>query len=96
MLKTQKIQVGDKTIEGLSLKLQEKTLVVLRGGKGYVMCGYLNLEAADKFNDVAVIVTGVSSIEDALKATVHSYSRAASSLGITQGQPIKDILSLIA
>ena len=96
MLKTQKIQVGDKAVEGLSLKLQEKTLVVLRGSKGYVMCGYLNLEAADKFNDVAVIVTGVSSIEDVLNATVHSCSQAASSLGITQGQPIKDILSLIA
>lgn len=96
MLKTQKIQVGDKTIEGLSLRLQEKTLVVLRGSKGYVMCGYLNLEAADKFKDVAVIVTGVSSIEDALNAVVHSCSQAASSLGITQGQPIKDILSLIA
>ncbi len=96
MLKTQKIQVGDKVVEGLSLKLQERTLVVLRGDKGYVMCGYLNLEAADKFGDAAVIVTGVSSIEDALNATVSACSQAASKLGITKGQPIKDILKLIA
>ena len=96
MLKTQKIQVGDKAIEGVSLKLQEKTLVVLRGDKGYVMCGYLNLEAANKFNEVAVVVTGVSSVEDALNSTVVSCSQAASNLGIVSGQPIKDILKLIA
>ncbi|MBP7216981.1 MAG: DUF1805 domain-containing protein [Candidatus Omnitrophica bacterium] len=89
------ISVGNKTIEGFSIKLQSKSFVLLRGERGYIMCGYLNLEVAEKFNDAAVVVVGVSNIDDALKATVHSCTSAARSLGIRTGQPISEILPLL-
>jgi uncharacterized protein YunC (DUF1805 family) len=60
------------------------------------MCGYLDMNAADKFNDVAIKVTGVSTIEDALAATAVSVSRAAVSLGVSPGQPIREVLEIIA
>ncbi|MFA6282378.1 MAG: DUF1805 domain-containing protein [Candidatus Omnitrophota bacterium] len=96
MLITKKIKVGEKYIEAIEMKLQTKNLILLRGDKGYIMCGYLNLEAAEKFNDVAVKITGVSTIDDALKTQVHSCTSAAKALGIKDGQPINEVLSIIA
>jgi len=96
MLKHKKIKAGNKYIEALSIQLLSKFFVLLRGSKGYVMCGYLNLAAAQKFNDIAVKITGVSTIEDALSATVHSCTSSARKLGIYKGQLIKDVLKIIA
>lgn len=90
-----KIKVGEKYITALCLPLQKKNLIVLKGEHGYIMCGYLNLEAAEKFEEVAVKITGVATLDDALNASVHSCTSAASRLGIKEGQPVKDILSKI-
>lgn len=80
----------------LALKLQSKNLIILRGSQGYVMCGYLDISIAEKFQDIAIRITGVSSIEQALEACADSCTSSAEKLGIHKGQPIKDILPLIA
>jgi uncharacterized protein YunC (DUF1805 family) len=96
MITIKRIKVGKKYIQALMLPLQSKKLIVLRGTKGYVMCGYLNLKAAQKFKDVAIKIVGVSSIEEALKAPVHSTTPPARKLGIHKGDLVKDILKIIA
>jgi uncharacterized protein YunC (DUF1805 family) len=78
------------------IKLQAKRLIVLCGRHGYVMCGYLNLKAAQKFKDVAIKIVGVGSIKEALKAQVHSCTSYARKLGIQKGDSIEDTLKLIA
>ena len=87
-----KIKVGKKFIEAHLIPLQSKNLIVLKGSRGYVMCGYLNLAAANKFKDVAIKIVGVSTIKDALLAPAHSLSAAAKKMGIRKGKVIKDIL----
>jgi uncharacterized protein YunC (DUF1805 family) len=96
MFEHKDIEVGNKKIEALAISLLKSNLIVLRGQKGYIMCGYLNLEVSEKFNEAAVKITGVSSIEDALNATVNSCSSQASKLGIYAGQPIREVLPIIA
>lgn len=96
MIKYRKIKAGKKTIEAVWMKLQSKNFILLRGSRGYVMCGYLNMKAAEKFKDTAVKVTGVLSIDGALAASVHSCSNSARRLGIYKGQPIKEVLKIIA
>lgn len=96
MLKYKKIKIGKGYIEAVSLELLDKNLVVLKGCRGYIMCGYLNLRVAEKFKDAAVKIIGVSTIEEALKSKVHSYTRPAKRLGIYKGQPIRDTLQIIA
>jgi uncharacterized protein YunC (DUF1805 family) len=93
---TQTIKVDGKEIQVIVLPLQSKNLIILRGANGYVMCGYLDMSVADKFNDVAIKVTGVSGIDDVLNAKVNSCSSAAAKLGIAAGQPIKEVLKIIA
>jgi len=60
------------------------------------MCGYLDIKVADKFGDAAVRITGVSTVKEALNSKVHACSKQASRLGIYAGQPIKDVIRLIA
>ncbi len=88
--------VKQPKVQKLRMRLAGKYLIVLRGRKGYVMCGYLNLEAAEKFGDVAVRIVKVSTLRDALKATVESCTAAARQRGIYPGQPIKEVLAIIA
>ena len=96
MSKSKRVKSGKKSIEALLIPLASKNLIILRGSRGYVMCGYLNLRVAQKFNDVAIKIVGVSSIKDALQASVHSCTSAARKLGIHKGQSIKEALNLIA
>jgi uncharacterized protein YunC (DUF1805 family) len=90
------IAVGRKRVYALSCRLGRKNLVLLRGAKGYVMCGYLNLKVADSFGDVAAVITGVGTIDDALKSRIHKVSKSAAQSGIHKGQAIKDVLKIIA
>lgn len=69
---------------------------MLKGSKGYVMCGYLNSGAAQKFKDAAIKITGVSNISEALNTSVYSCTSAARKLGIYPSQPIKEVLKIIA
>ena len=78
------------------MKLGQKNLVVLRGERGYVMCGYLDLAVANKFKEVAIKVTGVATIADALAASVHSCTLPALKIGIRPGQRVRDALKIIA
>ncbi len=96
MLSTRKIKVGKKTVAALAMKLGVKNLIVLKGSKGYVMCGYLNMKAANAFKEVAVKITGVNTIKDALKSKAAAVSVAARGVGLRKNQPIRDVLKIIA
>ena len=96
MLRHKKIKIGKKSVEAVLFDLASKNLVVIKGQRGYIMCGYLDLKAAEKFKEVAVKITGISTIEAALKASVHSATGQAGRLGIYKGQAVKEVLKIIA
>ncbi|MDD5044415.1 MAG: DUF1805 domain-containing protein [Candidatus Omnitrophica bacterium] len=95
MVKYKKIKVGEKYIEALWVKLLSKNFILLRGSKGYAMCGYLDLKTAEKFKDAAIKIVGVANFRQALNAKVHSLTQPARKLGIYAGQPIKEALKII-
>ncbi len=96
MITHKKIKVGNRYIEALSMHLSKKNLVVLKGRKGFIMCGYLNLKAAEKSKDAAAKITGISTIKQALKTTVRSCTTSAQKIGIRKGQSVKDALLFLA
>jgi uncharacterized protein YunC (DUF1805 family) len=77
---------------GIKLDMEHAPLLVIRAPRGFVMCGYLNMETANKLGDVAVMVTGVSSFEEVLKAKAVEVSDAARKLDIYVGMPAKEAL----
>ncbi len=78
---------------GLKLDMGQAPLLVIRAKKGFVMCGYLNMDVANKLGDMAVRVTGVKSFEDVLNAKAVDVSEAAKKLGITVGMTGKEALN---
>jgi uncharacterized protein YunC (DUF1805 family) len=80
---------------GLKMDMEHAPLLVIRAGCGFVMCGYLNMEIANKMGDVAVRVTGVRCFEDVLTAKAADVSEAAKKRGISIGMPAKEALNLM-
>ncbi len=78
---------------GLKMDMEHAPLLVIRADKGFVMCGYLNMDVANKLGDAAVRVTGVKSFDDVLNAKAVDVSEAAKKLGITIGMPAKEALN---
>lgn len=60
-------------------------LLVIKAPKGVMGCGYLNIETFNRTGEAAVIVRGVNTHEDMLKAKVVAVSDAAGALGIEVG-----------
>ena len=57
-------------------------LLVIRGSRGVLACGYLNVETFNKTGEVGAIVTGVKNFDDMLTAKVVNTSTAAAQAGI--------------
>ncbi len=94
---TKEIKVKNTVFKGIELDLCDETkLLVITGKKGYIMCGYLNINTAQKRNDVACIVTGVKTIEDILNSNVVAITAKAQELGISMNMPIKKVLEILA
>jgi uncharacterized protein YunC (DUF1805 family) len=60
-------------------------LLVIKAPKGVLGCGYLNVETFNQTGEAGVIVTGVRTHDDMLKAKVVAASNAARSMGIEPG-----------
>jgi len=89
-------ELAGKPAHGLELPLPGAPLVVAYGGVGFVMCGYLNIEAANKLNVPAAVVRGVSTVDDLLNAKIQQVSVSAAALGVTEGMTGREALSRLA
>ena len=77
---------------GLRFEMQKYPLLVIRAEKGFLMCGYLNVSAAETLGDTAAKVKGVQSFEDMLKAPVVELTKFAGELGIEIGMTGREAL----
>ena len=88
------LKVGGKNCLGLRVDLPEcpAPLLLLTAEKGFVMCGFLNVEAAERTGVSAAMVSGVKTFEDVLNAPVKAMTSKARSLGIQEGMSGADAL----
>ena len=88
MIQTELIHVNGKAVQGLYIKEPggegHPNMLLLLCEKGYIMCGYLNQAAAEKFGDAAAVVSG-SCFEEILANEVKSVTPAAEALGVKVG-----------
>jgi len=94
-MEIKRISINNGYLDSYLLDLGSKNLIILKGSRGYIMCGYLSIEAANKFNDVAIKVTGVSTVEELLNSSSDEVSEKAEELGIKKGQSVRDIAEKI-
>jgi uncharacterized protein YunC (DUF1805 family) len=95
MIYTEFVKIASKSYTYVKIEMMGAPLVLLKGEKGFVMCGYLNLEAAEKLNDIAVRVTGVKDLESLLNAKVVGVTTGGKGLGIKEGDKVSNILYLL-
>lgn len=88
----EQIQLEKGCVIGLHFEMQEYPLLVIRAEKGFLMCGYLNINAAETLGDSAARVKGVRNFEDMLNAQVVEATQLARNLGIEPGMTGKEAL----
>jgi uncharacterized protein YunC (DUF1805 family) len=87
------VKVDDKTCLGVRIELPDSPpLLVITAEKGFVMCGFLNMEAAERIGATAAMVSGVKTFEDVLNAQVKAATSKAKSLGVQEGMKGVDSL----
>ena len=59
-------------------------MIIIECKKGYLMCGYLNIAAAEKFHDAAVLVGGAG-INEVLANPIKGMTEEAKALGVREG-----------
>lgn len=94
-MKTHTILLEKGKATGYSIDLGKAPLLIIQAKKGYVMCGYLNMNAANKIGDIAGKVTGVKTFDDMLHAEVVEVSENAQRAGLKQGMNGKDFINLL-
>ena len=88
MVQVEENKVGDSKAQGIMLPSPggegHANMIVIECEKGYLMCGYLNLEAAEKFGDAAVLVGGAD-FAAVLQNPIKGMTIAAKELGVKEG-----------
>ena len=80
---------------GIIIEMQNAPLLLLIAKKGFIMCGYLNIEVAKKMGDCACVVCGVRTFEDVLNAKVVEATTKAEELGIIKGMSGREASKLM-
>jgi len=93
LIYVEKLDIEGKGILGLKVELPSSPpLLLIVGNKGFIMCGYLNIEVAEKLQVAAAIVSGVKNFDDVLNAEIKAVTSRAKELGINVGLKGKEAL----
>lgn len=97
MINVVSLKVDGKSCLGVKAELPNSPpLLLVVAEKGFVMCGFLNVEAAEKLDVAAVMVSGVKTFEDVLNAQVKALTSKAKSLGVEVGMKGAEALKLMS
>jgi len=93
MINITTIKLDGKNCLGLRTDLPESPpLLLIIGEKGFVMCGFLNIESAQRLSVAAAVVSGVKTFEDVLNGQVKAVTSKAKNLGVEVGMIGADAL----
>jgi uncharacterized protein YunC (DUF1805 family) len=76
------------------IKLQ-LPLLIIKGAKGFLGCGYINCETCNKTGEACVVVTGVKTHDEMLRAEVKAISTEAARLGVQIGMKGEETLAIL-
>ena len=86
MISIMSLKVDGKACLGVRVELPDSPpLLLVIAEKGFVMCGFLNVEAAERLGIAAAMVSGVKTFDDVLEAQVKALTSKAKSFGVEVG-----------
>ncbi len=92
-MKSIDFEIDGKNVNGVEIPLPKSPLVLALAKDGFVMCGYLNIDVAEKLGVAAAMVRGVSTVNDLLAAQVQGLTSAAAAKGVAAGMTGRDALA---
>jgi uncharacterized protein YunC (DUF1805 family) len=93
MINITTIKVDGKNCLGIRADLPESPpLLLITAEKGFVMCGFLNIESAEKLGVAAAVISGVKTFEDVLNGQAKAVTSKAKSFGVEIGMKGVDAL----
>lgn len=90
------MNIEEKEFTAFSIPTTTTAVLIISAKNGFVGCGYINIDVANKVNDVCAIVTGVKTPDDMLDAKVVAVSNKAEKLGVKTGMTGKEALLLMS
>jgi len=87
-----KITVSGHTFDALNVPTERSALLMIKGAKGFLGCGWFNIETADKLGERVALVRGVRSCNDMLAASVLAVSKTGAAAGAAPGMTGRDAL----
>jgi uncharacterized protein YunC (DUF1805 family) len=83
----ERLSVDGKSCFGVRVDLPGSSapLLVVVADRGFVMCGFLNVEAAERLGVAAAVVSGVKSFDDVLNGEVRAVTSKAEALSVRVG-----------
>jgi uncharacterized protein YunC (DUF1805 family) len=97
MIMVENLNIDGNAFQGIKVKLKGlPPLVLIEGDKGFIMCGYLNIDAAESLGATAAVVSGVSNWEDVLNAQIKTATTKAKALGLEPGRVVRDVIAALA
>jgi uncharacterized protein YunC (DUF1805 family) len=86
MISVMTVKVNGKACLGMRAELPDSPpLLLIIAEKGFVMCGFLNIDAAEKLDVAAAVVSGVKTFEDVLNAQIKTMTSKAKGFGVEAG-----------
>ena len=79
-----------------SIPTNNTFVLIIAAENGFLGCGYINVEVANRVGDVCAIVTGVKTPEDMLEAYIVDMSEKAAELGVKKGMNGAEALILMS
>ncbi len=79
-----------------SIPTTNTNVLIIGTNNGFLGCGYINIDVANKVNDICAIVTGVKTPDDMLDAKVVAVSNEAKKLGVKERMTGKEALVLMS
>jgi uncharacterized protein YunC (DUF1805 family) len=67
-------------------------LLLIKGSKGFLGCGYIDVETCNKTGEACAIVTGVKTHDEMLSAEIQAVSHEAEKLGVRLGMKGEEAL----
>ncbi|TET64974.1 DUF1805 domain-containing protein [Candidatus Bathyarchaeota archaeon] len=71
------------------------TLLMIIGQTRFVMCGFLNMDTAEKLDVAAAMVSGVRNFDDVLRAEIKAATSKVQIKGIKVGMKGKETVKLL-
>ena len=94
-MKYHKINIEGRDYKACHIQVQNSNILIIAAQNGFIACGYINIDIANKKNNACAIITGVKNLDELLSEKVKMVSNAAGKIGIKEGMTGKEALLLM-